>query len=68
MEVQGQEYLEFLSKIDGGKLMEDFIASLRSGIRDPNDILHTMDVTEVLPQKWLESKVQRIRRFAVETN
>lgn len=48
--------------------MENFIQCLRSCQRDPNEVLHSMDVTEVLPQKWLEAKVQRIRRFALETN
>ena len=68
MSVQGKEYLDFLSKIDNGKLLDDFIIALRSGIRDPNDLVHAIDETEVLPQKWLEAKVQKIRKFALETN
>jgi hypothetical protein len=68
MATQGQQYLDFIGKIDGGKLLDNFIISLRSGIRDPNEVLTSIDETEVLPQKWLEAKVQKLRKYALETN
>jgi hypothetical protein len=48
--------------------LDNFIISLRSGIRDPNEVLTSIDETEVLPQKWLEAKVQKLRKYALETN
>jgi hypothetical protein len=60
IEVRGKPYIEFLEGIDSGKVMAVLMGYLQAEKEKTN-------TSSVLPQKWIESKIARIRKLAIET-
>jgi hypothetical protein len=58
--VRGKPYIEFLGNLDDGTVMKTLMEYLQSVPAKANN-------SSVLPQKWIESKIARIRKLAIET-
>ena len=58
--MRGKPYIEFLGNLDDGTVMKTLMEYLQSVPAKANN-------SSVLPQKWIESKIARIRKLAIET-
>jgi hypothetical protein len=65
LELFGKEYLQFLQEIEGDCLKQliDFLSqNMETKKKDGKDS------GVIVPQKWLEAKIQRIRKIAIESD
>lgn len=67
IEAEGQTYLDFLRKIDNDAIFKKLMDYLQNDLREVGSVKSGNATNEVLPQKWLEAKIQRIRKIATET-
>jgi hypothetical protein len=68
IEAQGKEYLQFIRSVDDGKVFDKLLTYLQADLKEAGQVSSKSNQSlDVLPQKWLEAKIQRIRKFATET-